>query len=134
MYGGFLSVGIYVWWCGGNRSDSTPKSGSERDWRKKKKREREKIVMNHECFHLQIVLNSVCFGGWAIISPLILWGSTYSNCVSVLCISHFLLKSKYHDSDWRGKNLFGEYNFNIKYYLFGLFPNTSYTLKLFGSI
>ena len=36
--------------------------------------------------------------------------------------------------NWRGKNLFGEYNFNIKYYLFGLFLNTSYTLKLFGSI
>jgi hypothetical protein len=36
--------------------------------------------------------------------------------------------------NWRGKNLFKQYNFNIKYYLFGLLPNTSYTVELFGSI
>jgi hypothetical protein len=35
---------------------------------------------------------------------------------------------------WRGKNCFGQNYSNIKYYLFGLLPNTSYILELFGSV
>ena len=30
------------------------------------------------------------------------------------------------------KNIFGQYHFKIKYYVFGLLPNTSYTVDLFG--
>jgi hypothetical protein len=36
--------------------------------------------------------------------------------------------------NWRGKNLFGQCNFNIKDYVFGLLPNTSYTVELFGLV